>query len=347
MRTPRRWKVVAGAAALALVFAACGDDDDETAEAGGDANSEYCTLAAELDAQEEFPSVEQLEAIQEVAPEEIREEVDAVVPVLREGVENGNPEAAFDDPVIQENFPAIEAYEADVCGLGDESEDEGDGEEAAVEIAPEDEDFCAIAQTLDEQEEFPTQEQLEEYRDTAPDEIAEEANVIATAFLEAGDDPFAAFDDPEVNAAFEVTEPFESEHCGIAHDGDEEEQDASVTELDPDAAQVAVTASEYDFEFASAPAAGRTSFVMTNEGEERHVMVLLHLSEGTTIDDALESEGEEGVEEEFESDTAAPGEEAVLTADLVAGNWAMICFLPTPDGTPHFMEGMVEEFTVS
>ena len=77
-------------------------------------------------------------------------------------------------------------------------------------------------------------------------------------------------------------------------------------------------------------------------------MLLFRIAEGSTLDDVLQSEGEDGtVAEELESDTAAAGEEAVLTADLVPGDYGIVCYIPTPEGTPHFMEGMVEEFTIS
>jgi hypothetical protein len=345
MRMGHGLRLVAGMAALAVVAAGCGDDDDETASS----TAEYCELATEIDTQQDFPSVEQLEALQDAAPEEISDEADLVVPVFVEAIEAGDPEAAFEDPIVQENFGAIEAFDADECGLGsdeDDDSDEGDGEGAAVN--PEFEDYCAIARELDEQEGFPTADQLEEIRSAAPDEISDEISTVADAFLagiEAGD-PAAAFNDPAVEEAFGPIEAFETENCGLHGDDDEgAEQDPSVTEPDPDAAQVAVTATDYAFAF-DPPVAGRTSFTMTNAGEERHVMLLFRLAEGFTVDDVLESEGDEGAEEELESDTAAAGEEAVLTADLVPGVYGMICFLPDADGTPHFELGMVSEFTI-
>jgi uncharacterized cupredoxin-like copper-binding protein len=85
---------------------------------------------------------------------------------------------------------------------------------------------------------------------------------------------------------------------------------------------------------------------MANEGVERHVMLLFRKAPGASTEDVLESEGDEGVEEEWESESAAAGEEAVLTADLVAGDYGMICYIPDPEGKPHFMLGMIEEFTI-
>ncbi len=352
-------RVLVGAAALALVAAGCSDDEPTAtaggagggattiaAAAGGDSEA-YCALATELDTQEDFFTVEQLEALLAAAPEEIRAEAEAVVPVFTEAIEAGDPFAAFEDPVVAENLPAIEAYEEDTCGLSDE----GDEEDEEVAIDPALSDYCGIAQEINDQEDFPSAEQLEEIRELAPEEIADEISTVVDAFLAAGDDPFAAFEDPAVEAAFGPIEAFDAENCGIESGGDEEdeeaEQDPSVTEVDPDAAQVAVSATDYAFAFDPAPAAGPTSFTMTNEGEERHVMLLFKLAEGATMDEVLESEGDEGIEgPEFESRTAAAGEDAVLTADLSPGDYGMICYIPNADGVPHLALGMVASFTV-
>ena len=220
--------------------------------------------------------------------------------------------------------------------------------EAAGDIDPEFADYCELAIELDEQEDFPSPEQLEALRDEAPEEISEELDFVVDTFLAAGDDMFAAFEAPGMEEAFEPIEAFEAEHCGIEGEDDEPDQDPSVTALDPEAARVDVTATDYAFALdPAAPAAGKTSFVMTNEGEERHVMLVFRFAEGATMDQVLEAEGEEGVEEEFESATATTGEEAVLTADLVSGEYGLICYIPDADGTPHFELGMQETFTVA
>ncbi len=351
------WKLAAGAAALALLVTACGDDDEtdtEATEDTSDPNAAYCELATELDAQEDFFTVEQLEALQEAAPDAISEEIDAVAPIFIEAIEAGDPFAAFEDPVVEENIEAIEAFEADECGLGDDEGEDGD-EEATVDedfvVAPEDEEFCSIAIELDSQDDFPSTEQLATYRDAAPAEIADAVNTVVDALEAAGDDPFAAFEAPGVDEAFEdVIEPFEAEHCGMhaGDDGeDDEEQDPALTEPDPSAAQVAVTATEYNFEIDPAPAAGPTQFTMTNAGEERHVMYVFKLAEGSTLEDVLSSDGESGFEVDGESESVTSGETAILTLDLTPGDWAMICYIPTADGTPHFVEGMQQEFTIS
>lgn len=226
----------------------------------------------------------------------------------------------------------------------------GDDDDEAADAGDDTEAFCDIARELDAQDDFPSVEQLEEYRDAAPEEIRAEAETVATAFIEATEagDVFAAFEDPAVEEAFGAIEPFETEECGIEHEEEDEEeepeQDASVTSLDPAATRVDVIATDYAFEL-TPPAAGRTSFVMKNEGEERHVMYLFRLAEGQTLEEVLESEGD-AAGEDWESASVTAGEEAVLTADLTPGEYGLICYIPTPEGQEHYELGMQESFTV-
>lgn len=209
--------------------------------------------------------------------------------------------------------------------------------------------YCDAARELDEQQDFPTPEQLEELAAAAPEEIKDDVEFVTERFkaaFESGD-PAGAFGDPEVAQRLEPIEEFETRECGLGGDEEEEEQqDPSVTVIDPAAARVDVTATEYAFEL-EAPEAGPTSFVMSNEGQESHVMLIARLAEGATVDQALEADDTaEFVEEQYDSGIANPGDEAVVTAELTPGEWAMVCYLPAPDGEPHFAKGMVETFTI-
>ena len=226
----RRVVLVVGVALLG----ACGDDDEAaedttTTEAEAEATTttaaedgdddgvtpefaDYCAAVAELDSQEEFATAEQLEAVRAVAPEEIAAELNTVIDIIIAGIERGDPEAAFDDPALQGAFGPIEAFEAEHCG-------DGGGEGAGGDINPAFADYCALAIELDEQPSFPTEQQLIAIRDAAPEEIAEEAEVVVAGFLaamEAGS-PEAAFDDPQVVENLDAIEAFDEENCGIDH----------------------------------------------------------------------------------------------------------------------------------
>lgn len=62
--------------------------------------------------------------------------------------------------------------------------------------------------------------------------------------------------------------------------------------------------------------------------------------------DPLEALFEEGAGDEF-SGIVQPGHEQTVTADLAAGTYAMICYIPTEgEGTPHAAKGMVSELKV-
>lgn len=215
-------------------------------------------------------------------------------------------------------------------------------------------ELCALATEMDEQEDFPSAEQLQQYKELAPDDIADAVNTAADPLIAAdGDLPafFAAFADDDVAAAVDDINAFETEECGIDHaddglaPGDDEAADGATV--------VDVVASEYTFEFGDI-AAGNTSFRLTNEGEEAHFLIVMKLADGHTLDEALSSEGdpeEEGITEDPTGETAlaAPGgeDEEFLTLDLVPGDYAMVCFIPGPDGTPHAFSGMAVPFTVS
>lgn len=105
---------------------------------------------------------------------------------------------------------------------------------------------------------------------------------------------------------------------------------------------------------------GQTMFEFNNDGAELHEMVLIRINDDTTetVEQLLELP-----EEDAEQKTtfmgvafAEPGGESTMFADLEAGRYVVLCFIPTgttsfedietADGPPHFTRGMVKEFTV-
>lgn len=205
--------------------------------------------------------------------------------------------------------------------------------------------FCAAVEELNNTNGPPTIEQMEAYAEVAPDEAQAHVTTILDV-VRANDGNFmAAVTDPEAAAALEDLVVVEEAACGPSDDGSD--QDPSVTQVDPAATRVDVSTRDYTFEFDAPTSAGRYSFVSTNEGEEAHLMILLRLEEGATLDQALASQGEEGVVEAFESDLAVPGSEMVISADLGPGEWVLLCPIPDADGTSHVEHGMIEEFELT
>jgi hypothetical protein len=200
-----------------------------------------------------------------------------------------------------------------------------------------------------DQEDLPTTEQLEQYKAMAPEEITEAVNTAADAIIAAGDDVVAKFNalgDDDVEAAVKEIDSYETENCGIDHSEDAAPEGASY-DVDNAATRVDVTATDFAFDI-PAVAAGRTSFVLNNEGEEAHIMVFFKLADGATLEDALASETGEGIEGSWGTNIAATGGDTeAITFDVEPGNYGVVCFLPTTDGTPHFMLGMQKEFSVA
>jgi hypothetical protein len=90
---------------------------------------------------------------------------------------------------------------------GDDDDGGGGGDIAA---------YCDFGASLDEQDEFPTDEQLEEYRDLAPEEISDDVDLFIGRVLEDGEAVFEQEDeDSEFFAALERIEAFDEENCGI------------------------------------------------------------------------------------------------------------------------------------
>lgn len=212
-------------------------------------------------------------------------------------------------------------------------------------VNPEFAEYCALSLELDQQQDLPSAEQMETILAAAPEAIAAEAKTVVDAYIAAGADDFTVF--AEYPEELGVIEAFDAEECGIV--SEEEPVDPEVVQIDPEATRVDVTGADFSFGFEPPTTAGRYSFVMQNEGAELHIMILAKLEPGATLEEAMASEGEDGIAESFESIPATPGTEAVVTADLSPGHWVLLCPIPSEanDMQPHAALGMVQEWDVT
>ena len=123
-------------------------------------------------------------------------------------------------------------------------------------------------------------------------------------------------------------------------------------EAQQDAGSGTVTVQAEEYAFAGVPetvAAGEVAFELENVGEEQHEFQLARLKTDITVEEALElSDDELGQHiEQLGGTFAEPGASASFETTLEPGRYAYVCFLPSPDGTPHAALGMHGELTVS
>lgn len=117
---------------------------------------------------------------------------------------------------------------------------------------------------------------------------------------------------------------------------------------------VTLTAADYAFEAPDSIAAGITTFELVNKGPEMHHVQLVRLDGGRTLQDfqqAMASHGPPPAWVKFVGgpNTPVPDGKSVsrVTINLAPGQYVLLCFIPSPDGTPHIMKGMVRPMTVT
>lgn len=121
----------------------------------------------------------------------------------------------------------------------------------------------------------------------------------------------------------------------------------------PKAAPATVTVKAKDFAF-DAPAqvpAGAVTIQLENHGKELHQAQLIKLEDGKTVQDlaaAMKTHGPPPSWLKFVGgpNGVAPGKQSNSTSVLAPGQYAYICFIPSPDGVAHAAKGMVRPFEV-
>ena len=345
----RRTRALAIGCALSLLVTACGDDDDTTSgegsgeqAAGGDLD-DFCALMEELDSADEPPTAEQMEQAKDLRPDEIGEEIDYVADALIAA--DGDIGAVFSDPEIEGKFEAIDGYLAENCpGMEDLAGDDEGGE-----VDPEFAAYCEASAEIDESGGPPSAEQIRELISLAPEAIAEEASVVEDALDANDDDAEAIFADPAVGTAVSAIEAWESENCG---GGGDEGDDGDVEAAD---GATVVPVVGVDFGFEEVPetiAAGPVALEFTNEGEAVHEMALFSLA-GKTVEQvisdteaAFEADDEGAIEDLGYAFRPPGGDARYVNADLEAGEYVLLCFIPGPEGKAHHELGMQQTFTV-
>jgi uncharacterized cupredoxin-like copper-binding protein len=118
---------------------------------------------------------------------------------------------------------------------------------------------------------------------------------------------------------------------------------------------VSVTTSEFAFAAPATIPAGLTTVRVVNQGAEFHHVQLVRLDPGHTVDELMQQAASRQHEAipawaHFVGGPNAPaphGGQAEATMELQAGTYALVCLIPSKDGVPHMMKGMVKPLTVT
>lgn len=116
------------------------------------------------------------------------------------------------------------------------------------------------------------------------------------------------------------------------------------------APDLALTLKDFNFSWNATPTPGRHVVRVQNAGSMVHEAVVLHLASGKNASDALQwaedPVGPPPFGEAFGAGALSPGQVEYAVMDLVAGDYAVVCFLPDATGAPHFTRGMVMDLHV-
>src|SRR5256886_2688017 len=119
---------------------------------------------------------------------------------------------------------------------------------------------------------------------------------------------------------------------------------------------VTITATDYAFGVPDTLPAGLTTFRLVNQGKELHHANLVRLGEGKTVADF-----QAGLAAAMKSHTPPPtwmgfaggpnavtlGDTGVATQMLEPGSYVFVCWIPSLDGVPHVVKGMLHPLLVT
>ena len=123
----------------------------------------------------------------------------------------------------------------------------------------------------------------------------------------------------------------------------------------PQINEVSMSAFDFGFRGPDSIPAGMTTLTLVNEGQDLHHQQLVKLPEGMTAEGFLTALAEGGPEAPpppgvvFAGGVSVlgPGGQGSVTLNLAEGAYVVVCFLPGPEGVPHFALGMSTPLTVT
>ena len=119
---------------------------------------------------------------------------------------------------------------------------------------------------------------------------------------------------------------------------------------------VTIIASDYAFRVPDTIPAGLTTFRLVNQGKELHHASLVRLRDGKSVADfqaalvaAMKNHTPSPAWMGFAGGPNAltPGDTGTATQLLQPGSYLFVCWIPSADGTPHVMKGMLHPVVIS
>jgi hypothetical protein len=116
--------------------------------------------------------------------------------------------------------------------------------------------------------------------------------------------------------------------------------------------EVTIRGIDYAFVAPAQIEAGLVTITLVNEGAEPHQANIGRIQDGKTFDDLTAALGQSEAAGlallEFVGgpNTIPPGGRQQVTINVREGLYALLCFVPSPDGTPHIAKGMIKPLQV-
>ncbi len=110
--------------------------------------------------------------------------------------------------------------------------------------------------------------------------------------------------------------------------------------------ELEVIAADFSFDMPAATPAGFMRLTMQNDGKIDHHAMFMRVNDGSTLEDlqAALTQPDVGpifaVSQSLGGPEVGPGGRASVIAELLPGQYEVICVIPEADGTPHYMMGM-------
>jgi uncharacterized cupredoxin-like copper-binding protein len=139
--------------------------------------------------------------------------------------------------------------------------------------------------------------------------------------------------------------------CGTARTQESRTDSTAVAAATPNV--VVVKTRDYGFDAPDTITAGLTTIrLQTNPGQEIHQVGMIRLDSGKTAKDLFAAMKSPGPFPKWAIEVAgvnppAPGQAAEITFNLDAGNYLLVCFVPSADHVPHIAKGMSRPMVVT